>query len=128
MSDRTIAYIALCGGIGLFAILFAIFVDGGWIMGVIGLAFWLISLSIFLVGSKGKKDWGDFGFPMGGGAILSLLLFLFLKGCVFTEPEPRHYPYHNAKTGKGQYEYGGSREQKRDLERIDDYLEKHPNE
>lgn len=84
MSDRTIAYIALCGGIGLFAILFAIFVDGGWIMGVIGLAFWLISLSIFLVGSKGKKDWGDFGFPMGGGAILSLLLFLFLKGCVFT--------------------------------------------
>lgn len=128
MTDKRDSWIAICGGVGFLAILCSLFADAGWEIGLIGVVFLAISLIIFFVGSKGKRDWNDLTFPMGGGAILSLFLFLFLKGCVFTEPEPRHYPYHNAKTGEGQYEYKDSREQKRDLERIDDYLEKHPDE
>lgn len=128
MTGKVIAWIVACGGIGFFAVLVSLFADAGWEIGLIGAAFLAISLIIFFAGSRDKRDWNDFIFPMCGVAILSLLFFLFLKGCVITEPEPRHYPYHNAKTGKGQYEYKDSREQKRDLERIDDYLEKHPDE
>lgn len=43
-------------------------------------------------------------------------------------PHTPSRPYHNIETGEGQYEYGGSKEQKRDLERIDDYLKNHPDE
>lgn len=128
MTDKSIAWIATCGGIGFLTILCSLFADAGWEAGLIGIGLLAISLIIFFVSSKSKRDWGDLIFPMSGAAILSLLLFLFMKGCIFTESEPNSYPYHNTVTGKGQYEYGGSREQKRDLERIDDYLEKHPNE
>lgn len=128
MTDRRIAWIATCGGIGFISVLCSLFADAGWEIGLIGVVFLAIALIIFFAGSRSKRDWDDFIWPMSGVAILSLLFFLFLKGCVFTESEPRHYPYHNDKTGEGQYEYGGSREQKRDLERIDDYLEKHPDE
>lgn len=128
MSIKSILCIFFCGFIGVFTILCSLFADAGWETGLIGSIFLVISLIIFFVGSRTKRDWDDLKFPMCGGAILSLLFFLFFKGCVFTDSEPRHYPYHNAITGKGQYEYGGSREQKKDLERIDEYLEEHPNE
>lgn len=60
------------------------------------------------------------------GAIFAALAFGLVNWC--TPQERVRKPYHNATTGEEQYEYGGSREQKRDLERIDDYLEKHPDE
>ena len=61
---------------------------------------------------------------------IMILCFCGLLACVnsCSNTNKHSRPYHNEKTGEGQYEYGGSREQKRDLERIDDYLKKHPNE
>lgn len=63
-------------------------------------------------------------YVVGFGIILALSIGL-VNWCV---PHTPSRPYHDAETGKSQYEYGGSREQKRDLERIDDYLKNHPDE
>ncbi len=56
-----------------------------------------------------------------------VIVFSGVMGCVGGCAEKPNYPYHNAITGKGQYEYGGSREQQRDLERTDERLKNDPN-
>lgn len=77
-------------------------------------------------------EWYDKGMGLlisiGIYAILVLCscgIYGLVGSCTNTERPP--YPYHDDKTGKGQYEYGGSREQKSDLERIDDRLKNDPN-
>ena len=78
------------------------------------------------------KDWVD-----GGKGLLVMIgiysAMVFICCCAiglvnWCTPHTPQRPYHDAETGKGQYEYGGSREQKKDLERIDDYLKNHPDE
>ncbi|WP_289857829.1 hypothetical protein [uncultured Muribaculum sp.] len=131
----------------------AVFFDGGWICIIIAMALALLGLVVFYfekkpVGRKARKDYTPrkflsewFGadkkkdtliglsFMVGIYAVM-VLCFCGLLGCVnsCSNTNKHSRPYHNEKTGEGQYEYGGSREQKKDLERIDDYLEKHPNE
>lgn len=127
MSINRIIFITVLGFLGSLLTLCSLFANAGVIIGLIGIVFLLAPLILFLCSSKSKRDWDDFKYPMIGSAILSLLLFLFLKSCVMTESPRRNYPYHNATTGEGQYEYGGSREQKEDLKMIDERLEKDPN-
>lgn len=44
-------------------------------------------------------------------------------GCMkCTEPTHHDYPYHNVETGKGQYDYGGSEEQVKDIINADKYM------
>lgn len=81
---------------------------------------------------KFLTEWYDNGrgllFSIGIYAILVLCscgIFGLISWCT---PHTPSRPYHDAETGEGQYEYGGSREQKRDLERIDDYIKNHPDE
>lgn len=59
---------------------------------------------------------------------LGITLALSMGLVSWCGPHTPSRPYHNVETGEGQYEYGGSREQKEDLERIDDYLKSHPDE
>lgn len=79
------------------------------------------------------SNWVDGGkgilFMIGIYAVMVALacgFFSCMNSC--TNSGEADYPYHNAETGKGQYKYEGSKEQKRDLERIDDYIKRHPNE
>lgn len=100
MSINRIIFITVLGFLGSLLTLCSLFANAGVIIGLIGIVFLLAPLILFLCSSKSKRDWDDFKYPMIGSAILSLLLFLFLKSCVMTESPRRNYPYHNATTGR----------------------------
>lgn len=55
--------------------------------------------------------------------IAAALMLLGGRACSkCTEPIHHDYPYHNVETGKGQYEYGGSEEQAKDIINADKYM------
>lgn len=55
--------------------------------------------------------------------IAVVLMLLCGRACSkCTEPTHHDYPYHNIETGRGQYEYGGSEEQARDIIDADKYM------
>lgn len=58
---------------------------------------------------------------------ISIFLSAMFKTCNSSISDNEEiYQYHNKKTGEGQKEYGGSIEQQRDLEMIDEYSKTHP--
>lgn len=58
---------------------------------------------------------------------ISIFLSAMFKACNSSISDNEEiYQYHNKKTGEGQKEYGGSIEQQRDLEMIDEYSKTHP--
>ena len=55
--------------------------------------------------------------------IAAVLMLLCGRACSkCTEPIHHDYPYHNVETGKGQYEYGDSEEQAKDIINADQYM------
>lgn len=116
------SYIFVFGLIGFFAMFLGIFMDGGGGFVAIGSVFLLIALIIYMITTK-KRNWKDFGVLLFGGVAASIVLVVVFKACnACTKPTHHDYPYHSVETGRGQYEYGGSEEQVKDIINADKYM------
>ncbi|MBD5209432.1 MAG: hypothetical protein HDS80_05765 [Bacteroidales bacterium] len=114
-------------GVGCLVLWLGLFAANTWTDRLIafGAAVILIGISVLLHHFSKEEDhnWKSYGLLSGSVALISLLFFGALAGCNrCMEPTHHDYPYHNVETGRGQYEYGGSEEQMKQLIEADESL------
>lgn len=127
MDDSRVYWILICTGVGCLILWFGLFAANTWTdrLMAIGAFLILIGISVLLhhFSKEEERDWKSYGLLSGSIALISLVLFGGIFGCnKCMEPAHHDYPYHNIETGRGQYEYGGSEEQMKQLIEADESL------
>lgn len=126
MSDTKVKFMFFSGLIGFFLLWLGLLGSTTWTDRLIalGLAVVFVGIPVLMHHfSKEEKDWKSFGYLMGCEAVGALIVVGVGVGCSrCMEPAHHDYPYHDIETGRGQYDYGGSKEQAEQLIQADEYL------